>query len=38
MAKQTIRITVRTRVKKSTDSSISTKTCPSCHGTGKVRK
>lgn len=38
MAKQTVTITVRTRVKKATGNTTGTKTCPTCKGTGKVKK
>lgn len=38
MAKQTVTITVRQRVKIPTKTSNGTKTCPTCRGTGKVKR
>lgn len=38
MARQTVTITVRTRVRKPVNNSGGTKTCPTCRGTGRVRK
>ena len=38
MARQTVTITIRRRVKTPVDSGKGTKTCPTCKGTGKVKK
>lgn len=38
MARQTVTITVRRRVRIPTNNSNGTKTCPTCRGTGKVKK
>ena len=38
MARQTVTITIRRRVKKPVDNDSGSKTCPTCKGTGKVKK